>query len=161
MYTPDMSSRSGQRIGRLLSVSWMQSHNGCEFIFPTDSDIGLFVVPKGMGVLEPTGNGLNLLPHQPKLPSSPFEEKARDPYSRVALAAQCDHVLWHPRFGHLNMQSMHAQHTHGVPSSPTLAISVKNVSCDSCLLHKATVAPRNTAACAKPSRPLLNMSFDL
>jgi hypothetical protein len=27
-------------------------------------------------------------------------------HARVALAAHCDHVLWHRRFGHLNMQSM-------------------------------------------------------
>jgi hypothetical protein len=33
LYTPDMSSRSAQRIGRLLSVIWMQSHSGCDF-FP-------------------------------------------------------------------------------------------------------------------------------
>jgi hypothetical protein len=59
-----------------------------------------------MGVLEPSGNGLYLLPHQPELPSSPSEEKARDPYSRVALAARCDPVLWHRQFGHLNMQSL-------------------------------------------------------
>jgi hypothetical protein len=45
LYTPDMSSRSAQRIGRLLSVSWMQSHSGCEFVFPIDSDIGILVVP--------------------------------------------------------------------------------------------------------------------
>jgi hypothetical protein len=38
------------------------------------------------------------------------------------------------------------------PAPPTY------VSCDSCLLHKATAAPRNTIAFAKPSRPLLNMS---
>jgi hypothetical protein len=86
----------------------MQSHNGCEFILPTDFDTGLLVVPIGMGVLEPSGNGLYLLPHQPELPSSPSAEKAGDPCSRVALAAHCDHVLWHRRFGHLNMQSLHA-----------------------------------------------------
>jgi hypothetical protein len=59
------------------------------------------------------------------------------------------------------MQSLHAQHTDGVPSSPALAIPLTNVSCDSCLLHKATVAPRNTVACVKPSRPLLHMSSSL
>jgi hypothetical protein len=106
-------------------------------------------------------NGLYLLPHQPKLPSSPSAEKALDPSSSVALFAKCDHVMWHCRFGHLNMQSMQAQHTHGVPTSHALAISVINVSCDSCLLHKATTAPRNIPAYAKPSRPLLNMSSDL
>jgi hypothetical protein len=45
LYTPDLSSRSTQRIGRLLSVNWLQSHCGCEFISPTESDIGLLVVP--------------------------------------------------------------------------------------------------------------------
>jgi hypothetical protein len=59
------------------------------------------------------------------------------------------------------MPSLQAHHTHGVPTSPSLASSVKNASCDSCLLHKATDAPRNTVACAKPSRPPLNLSYDL
>jgi hypothetical protein len=45
MCTPDMSSRSAQRIGKLLSVSWMQTHSGYQFIFPTDSDTCLLVVP--------------------------------------------------------------------------------------------------------------------
>jgi hypothetical protein len=58
------------------------------------------------------------------------------------------------------MQSLHAQHTHGVPARPALASSLKNVSCDSCPLHKAIASPRNTTAYARPSRPLLNMSFD-
>jgi hypothetical protein len=34
LYTLDLLSRSSQRIGRLLSVSWMKTHNGCEFTFP-------------------------------------------------------------------------------------------------------------------------------
>jgi hypothetical protein len=156
-----MSSRSAQRIGRLLSVSWMQSHSGFEFISPTDSHTSLIVVPTLMGVLEPSGNSLYLLPYLPELPSSPSAEKEDDPNSRVALAAHCDPILRHRRFGHLNMQSMHAQHTHGIPTSPTLACLVKNVFGDSCLLHKASGAPRNTAACTKPSRPLLNLSSDL
>jgi hypothetical protein len=139
----------------------MQTHSGCEFIFPSNSDTGLLLVPTRMGVLEPSGNGLYLLPHQPELPSSPSAASARDPSPRVALTAQCDPVLWHRRFGHLNMQSLHAHHTHSVPTSLVLASSVNKVSCDPCLLHKATAAPRNTAACAKPSRPLLNMSADL
>jgi hypothetical protein len=45
LYTPDLSSRSALRIGRLLSVSWMHSHSGCESIFPIDFDNGLLVVP--------------------------------------------------------------------------------------------------------------------
>jgi hypothetical protein len=157
-YTHDLSSRSANRIGRLLSVSWMQSRNGCEFLSPIDSDTCLLVVPTRMGVLEPYGNGLYLLPHHLELPPIPSEDNARCHCSRVALTAQCDPVLWHRRFGHLKMQSLHTQHTHGVPTSPTLVSSVKSVSYDSCLLHKATAAPRNTTACAKPSRPLLNMS---
>jgi hypothetical protein len=161
MDTPDISFRFAQRIGRLLSVNWMQSHSGCEFLSLTDFELGLLVVPTGMGVLGPSGNGLYLLPHQPQLPPSPFAETSRDAGSCVVLTAQCDPVLWHRRFGHLNMQSLHAQHTHGVPTSPTLANYVKNISCDSCLLHKAIAAPRNTNACAKPSRPLLNISSDL
>jgi hypothetical protein len=59
------------------------------------------------------------------------------------------------------MQNRQTQHTHGVPTSPALASSIKNVSCDSCLLHKAIVTLRNTIACAKPSRPRLNMSSDI
>jgi hypothetical protein len=87
LYTPDLSSRYAQHIGRLLSASWVQSRSGCEFLFPTDSDIGLLVVPTGMVVLEPSGNGLYLLPHRRKLPPSPSVEKALDPFSRVALTA--------------------------------------------------------------------------
>jgi hypothetical protein len=34
MYTPHLSYRFTQCIGRLLSASWMQSHSGCEFYFP-------------------------------------------------------------------------------------------------------------------------------
>jgi hypothetical protein len=45
LHTPDLSSRSAQRIGRLLSVSWMPSHSGCEFLFPNVSDACLLVVP--------------------------------------------------------------------------------------------------------------------
>jgi hypothetical protein len=37
-----------------------------------------------------------------------------DPSPSVALAAQCDPVLWHRRFGYLNMQGLQAQHTHTV-----------------------------------------------
>jgi hypothetical protein len=36
---------SALRIGRLFSVSWMQSHIGREFIFPTAFSVGLLVVP--------------------------------------------------------------------------------------------------------------------
>jgi hypothetical protein len=71
MYTPDLSSRCAYRIGRLLTVRWMQSHSGCGLFFPNDSGTGLLVVPTWMGVLEPSGNGLYLLPHHPELPQAP------------------------------------------------------------------------------------------
>jgi hypothetical protein len=45
MYTPYISSRFAQRIGILLSVNWMQSHSGCDFLVPTDSDTRLLMVP--------------------------------------------------------------------------------------------------------------------
>jgi hypothetical protein len=45
LYTPDLSSRSTQRICILLSVTLLQSHCGCGFIFPIDSDTGLLVAP--------------------------------------------------------------------------------------------------------------------
>ena len=114
-----------------------------------------------MGVLAPSGNGLYLLPHQIDPPPITSAMTVNYPSPSVALAALCDPILWHRRFGHLNMQSMRAQHTHGVPTSPTLTSYVNNVSCDSCLLHKATAAPRNTATCAKTPRPLVNLSPDL
>jgi hypothetical protein len=74
LYTPKMSSRSAQRIGRLLSVNWMQSHSGCKFIFPTGSDTSLLVVPTRMGALEPSRNGLYLLPHNLELPQAPHNK---------------------------------------------------------------------------------------
>jgi hypothetical protein len=79
----------------------------------------------------------------------------------VALTAQCDPLLWHRRFGHLNVESLQAQHTQGFPTSPALASSINNVSCDSCSLHKATVAPRNTTPYTKPSRPMLNLCSNI
>jgi hypothetical protein len=48
-----LTSHSAQHIGRLLSVSWMQSPSGCELIFPNDADIELIVVPTEIGVLKP------------------------------------------------------------------------------------------------------------
>jgi hypothetical protein len=58
LYTLDLSSRSTQRIGHLLNVSWIQSNSGCEFISPPNSDTGVIVGPTGMGVLKPSGNAL-------------------------------------------------------------------------------------------------------
>jgi hypothetical protein len=76
----------------------------------------------------------------------------------VALIAQCDPILWYRRLGHLNMQSIEAQHGHGIPMTPVLLGSVTSVSCDSYLLHKASNAPRNSSACPKPTRYLMNLS---
>jgi hypothetical protein len=33
LYTLNLSARFAQRIGRLLSVKWMHSHNSCELLF--------------------------------------------------------------------------------------------------------------------------------
>jgi hypothetical protein len=44
MYTLDMSSRSAHRIVCRLSVSWMHTHSGCEFIFPTHLELGQLMV---------------------------------------------------------------------------------------------------------------------
>jgi hypothetical protein len=43
LHTPNIPSRSDQRTGRLLIVSWMQSHSGYQFVFLTDSNIGLLI----------------------------------------------------------------------------------------------------------------------
>jgi hypothetical protein len=160
LVTPDVSSRSAQRIGRLLNVSWTQSNFGCEFFFLAYSNIGLPVVPKGMGVLKPSGNGLCLLSHTTSAQGAPHLDTSSVVDSIVAMTAHIDHELWHRRCGHLNMQSLHAQHTHGVPFIPALSVSVRTFSCDSCLLHKASAAPRNPSACPKPPRPLMNLSFE-
>jgi hypothetical protein len=98
---------------RLLSVNWIQSHSSCEFNFHVDFDTGLIMVPTRMGMLEPSGNGRYLLCHQQLLPPSPSTESSRDANPHVALIAQCDPVMWHRRFGHLNMQSF-------MPNTPTV-----------------------------------------
>jgi hypothetical protein len=41
LYTPALLSRFAHRIGRLVNASWMQSHCGGEFLFPSDTDLGL------------------------------------------------------------------------------------------------------------------------
>jgi hypothetical protein len=148
-FTPDLSSRYAQHIGRLLIVTRMHTHIGYEFLFPIDSDTRLLMVPTRMCVLEPSGNGLYLLPNQPEPPSSPSAESSRDAGPRVALTAQCDPVMWHRWFGHLNMQSMHAKHTHNVSASPTLAGFVNNVFA----IHACSTRPL-----MHPATPLLAQS---
>jgi hypothetical protein len=68
----------------------MQSHSGCEFLFPIDTYVGLLPVPAGMGVLKPPGNGLYLL--QDSTTSGRLPSIATQPLvdSDVALTAQCD-----------------------------------------------------------------------
>jgi hypothetical protein len=40
--------------------------------------------------------------------------------SDVALTAFCDPILWYKRFGHLKLQSLHAYHANGVPTSSSM-----------------------------------------
>jgi hypothetical protein len=85
LYTHDLSARFAQRIGRPLSVSWMQSHSGCEFLLPTDTYVGLLLAPKGMGVLKPSGNGLYLLQHSTATGGLPSIDRKPVIDSEVAL----------------------------------------------------------------------------
>jgi hypothetical protein len=154
LYTPDLSSRSAQRMSRLLSVSWMQKHSGCEFSFPTNTDSGMLLVTTGMGMLIPSGNGLYLLPrsHDCAGLSSHHVDSLRQ--KPVALAAECDAALWHSRMGHLNMQSLQAQHSHNTVFVPVMPSSVNDLSIKSCNSNKAASAPQNRKASQKPSAPL-------
>jgi hypothetical protein len=101
-YTPDMSSRSTQRIGRLVSVCWMQTHSGCEFLFPVAFDIGMLMVPTRTGVLKPTGNGLHLPTHEQRPEGHTLADSSTRVDCSAALTTQYDPILWHRRFGHLN-----------------------------------------------------------
>jgi hypothetical protein len=114
-----------------------------------------------MDLLKPSGNGLYLLQHSTATGKLPSIVRTPLVNSEVALTAECDYVLWHKWFRHLNMQILHAQNASGDPTSHALPSSVKNVSCGSCLLNKANAAPRNTQACAKSPRPLMNLSSDI
>ena len=139
----------------------MQQHSGCAFSFPTDTDSGTVRVTTGMGMLIPSGNGLYLLPrsHACAGMSSPTVDSRSQ--NSVALAAECDAALWHSRMGHLNMQSLQAQHSHNTVSVPVMPSSVKDLACESCNLNKATSAPKNRTASQKPAAPLQHMSCDL
>jgi hypothetical protein len=108
LYTLDLTSRSSHHIGRLPSVIWMQTHSGCEFRFPVDTDVGLLMVPRGMGVLTPLGNGLYLLSHKPTHEGRTPADSSCLVDNSVALTAQCDLVMWHRRFGHHNMHNLRA-----------------------------------------------------
>jgi hypothetical protein len=122
LYTPYLSSRSAQHISRVLSVSWMQKHSGCEFSFPTNTDYGMLLVTAGMGMLIPSGNGLYLLPRSHDCAGLPSRQLDSLRQKSVALAAECDAALRHSRLGHLNMQSLQAQHSHNTPFVPVCQV---------------------------------------
>jgi hypothetical protein len=69
----------------------------------------MLLVPTCLGVLKPSGNGHYLLGHKivhGRLPSVDV------PYVLtidIAMTLQCDLILWHRRFGHCQMQSLHTQ----------------------------------------------------
>jgi hypothetical protein len=120
LHTPALSSWHAQRIGRLIIVYWMQSHCGCVFLFPTYFDLVLLVVPTRMRVMEPSKNGLYLLSPATPLEGTPVVDTSAVVDNSVAMITLYDHVMWHRRYGHLSMQSLYAQHDHGVPSIPAL-----------------------------------------
>jgi hypothetical protein len=124
LYTHDPSSRSTQKIGRLLSVSLIQKHSGCGFSSPIDSDSGMLLATTGMGMLIPSGNGLYLLPRSHDsagLTPTTVDSNIRN-YD--ALAAECDLAWWHSRLGHLNMHKLQAQHANNNHSMPSMPISL-------------------------------------
>jgi hypothetical protein len=108
LYILDLSSRSAQHISRLLSVSLMQKHSGCELSFPTNTDSGMLLVTTGIGMLIPSGNGLHLLPRSHDCAGLPSRHVDSLRQKSVAPAAKCDAALWHSRLGHVNMQSLQA-----------------------------------------------------
>jgi hypothetical protein len=73
LYTPSLSSRSVQHIGRKLNVNDMQSNSGCEIIFPTDPNVVMLLVPTRLGLLQPSGNGLYFLRHTPRAGEAAFQ----------------------------------------------------------------------------------------
>jgi hypothetical protein len=58
LFASGLIGRSSRGMSRLLNVSWMQKHCGCEFSVPTANDIGLLIVHIWLGILKPSGNGL-------------------------------------------------------------------------------------------------------
>jgi transposase InsO family protein len=64
--------------------------------------------------------------------------------------------------GHLNMQSLPAQHSHNnTPFVHVMPSYVNDLSCESCNLNKAVSAPQNRKASHKPAAPLQHLSCDL
>jgi transposase InsO family protein len=107
------------------------------------------------------GNGVYLLEHTCPTKRLPFVESLLYIARALPRTAQCDHVMWHKRFRHLNMQSLQAQYSNGIPLSHEMPSYVTNISFYSRMLNKASAAPRNTSAFAKPPHPLMNLSSDM
>jgi hypothetical protein len=63
-----------------------------------------------MSLLKPSGNGLYLLKHSTPCGRLSSVDRIVVLDTDVALTALCDPIIWHKRFGHLSMQSLHAQH---------------------------------------------------
>jgi hypothetical protein len=140
----------------------MQKHSRCEFSFPTDTDSGMLLVTTRMGMLIPPGNILyRLLPRSHDSAGLLSRLVDSNGEKSVALSAECDLALWHSRLGHLNMQSLHAQHSHNTPYVPVMPSCVTDLSFDYCNLNKATSAPQNRNASRKPAAPLQHFSCDL
>jgi hypothetical protein len=97
-------------------------------------------------MLIPSGNGLYLLQrsHDCAGLSSHNVDSLR--LKPVALAAECDAASWHSRMGHLNMQRLHAKHSHNTVFVHVMPSSVNDLSYESCNLNKAACAPRNRKA---------------
>jgi hypothetical protein len=112
-------------------------------------------------MLVSSGNGLYLLPmtHDSAGLSS-HNVDSRSGRS-VALDAECDPALWHSHMGHLNMQSLKAQHSSNTPSVPSMPSPMNDLSCDSCNMNKATSAPRNRTPSQKHVAPFEQFSCDL
>jgi hypothetical protein len=66
----------------------MKSNSGCEFVFPIDFDVGLPVVPRGLVVKKPPGNGFYLLNHKTPQETPPPMDSSAMIDGRVALTAQ-------------------------------------------------------------------------
>jgi hypothetical protein len=92
-------------------------------------------------VLKPSENGFYMLSHSTSSRDSSTLDISLVVDSSLALIAHFDLALWHRRCGHISMQSLHAQHIHGVSSIPALLVSLKYVSCDSYVSCTRLVSP--------------------
>jgi hypothetical protein len=100
----------------------MHKQFGCEFLFPIYLDLGKLPVTKGMGMLVASDNGVYLLPrtHDSAGLTPTNEENKSGTY--IALAAECDHVVWHRRLGYLNMKSLRAHQSKSTPYVPAMPL---------------------------------------